>query len=591
VLAQDDFGFDIERCIRGYRITRGPMFGFRLWRFLFEVLRSATDKRQAHVHTVGRFSYATIRAPSAILGELSETKVPGEPFTIAVEGNWRPYLPLPDDFVSILNLSWLFPRTVRFYTCQGVTEVQGPRGLLRRLKTGYRLTKDFAAYARLRNWDEKAASTPDAYIEAMQKLGFEITFRDHGAAQGQEAVTDLSVLRFFPCLLAMAIVDPSVYKTFAQLLQDYSNYFGSAFENSLMHLLIFVTTLMFLFCARHFYANWTLRVARLRIALCIGGWGTRGKSGTERLKAAFLARLGYSMVSKSTGCEAMFLHNHNYGELLEIPFFRPYEKATIWEQRDIVRIAAGLNASVFLWECMGLTPSYVNILQRQWMNDDLSTITNTYPDHEDLQGPAGYDVAQTIAEFVPVKGHVFTTEQQMRPILADKCRVARTSMCGIGWLESGLITDDIMDRFPYKEHPDNIALVLAISDELNCERDFALKAMADDMVPDLGVLKTYPLAHVRTRKLEFTNGMSANERFGCLGNWSRLSFDQLDVNSDTWVSTVVNNRADRVARSRVFASILVNDISADRHFIIGSNLKGLQGQPFEGVFRGTIIGV
>ena len=171
MLAQDDFGFDIERCIRGYRITRGPMFGFRLWRFLFEVLRSATDKRQAHVHTVGRFSYATIRAPSAILGELSETKVPGEPFTIAVEGNWRPYLPLPDDFVSILNLSWLFPRTVRFYTCQGVTEVQGPRGLLRRLKTGYRLTKDFAAYARLRNWDEKAASTPDAYIEAMQKLG------------------------------------------------------------------------------------------------------------------------------------------------------------------------------------------------------------------------------------------------------------------------------------------------------------------------------------------------------------------------------------------------------------------------------------
>jgi hypothetical protein len=142
-----------------------------------------------------------------------------------------------------------------------------------------------------------------------------------------------------------------------------------------------------------------------------------------------------------------------------------------------------------------------------------------------------------------------------------------------------LITDDILDRFPYKEHPDNVALVLAMAEELGCAPDFALKAMADEMVPDLGVLKTYPTADLHTRKLEFTNGMSANERFGCLGNWTRLGFDQHDPHSDqgVWVSTVVNNRADRVPRSRVFASILVNDIQADRHFLIGTNLKGLQG--------------
>jgi hypothetical protein len=40
---------------------------------------------------------------------------------------------------------------------------------------------------------------------------------------------------------------------------------------------------------------------------------------------------------------------------------------------------------------------------------------------------------------------------------------------------------------------------------------------------------------------------------------------------------VVNNRADRVPRSRVFARILVEDIYADRHFLIGGNLPGLVG--------------
>ena len=162
-------------------------------------------------------------------------------------------------------------------------------------------------------------------------------------------------------------------------------------------------------------------------------------------------------------------------------------------------------------------------------------------------------------------------------------RSRETELRGVGWLESGLIPDDILDRFPYKEHPDNIALVAAMAEELGCPYEEALKGMADNLVPDLGVLKTFPESLIRTRRIEFTNGMSANERFGTLGNWKRTGYDQHDPHeqSDVWISTVVNNRADRVARSRVFASILVHDIQADRHFLIGGNLKGLLGFVWE----------
>ena len=146
-------------------------------------------------------------------------------------------------------------------------------------------------------------------------------------------------------------------------------------------------------------------------------------------------------------------------------------------------------------------------------------------------------------------------------------------------MESGLITDDILERFPYQEHPDNIALVATMAGYLGVDHEFSLKAMADFLVPDLGVLKTHPIAHVRSRKIEFTNGCSANERFGCMGNWKRLGFDSQDPWNDpcTWITGVVNNRADRVPRSKVFAKIIVQDIHADRFLLIGNNLEGLQG--------------
>ena len=116
-------------------------------------------------------------------------------------------------------------------------------------------------------------------------------------------------------------------------------------------------------------------------------------------------------------------------------------------------------------------------------------------------------------------------------------------------------------------------------EELAIERDVALKEMADRVVPDLGVLRTSPVCEIQGRRLQFTNGMSANERLGFLGNWSRTGFDRQDFKAEpgVWITTVVNNRADRIPRSRIFASVLVNDAKADRHFLIGGNLEGLMG--------------
>ena len=628
-LTIDDFGLDVHRRPWGVYITRGPVFGFRIWRCLFEATHPATDKRQALRHTVGRINAAPLRVPSQICGELSQTKVPGEPLTIADDGTWRPFLPLVDDMIAVLNQSWLTVRPVHLVSTQGVTRLKAPKSIFRRLMAATVLNLRFADYADARNWNGDSSS-PVAFVNSLRGLGFQIEFENHRGAES--CVVDDSVERFFAskrpnerrrfwsrlgnvfsrkrrgndrdaestpraaccnvdqerraeASLAFGLFGDSalsglhVRDGITDWFQRFRDYFSAAFENTLEHLLLFTGVVVCIVVLKHLWSNAQLHWAREKIPLSIGGWGTRGKSGTERLKAALIGSIGHGLVSKTTGCEAMFIHADAFSEPLEIPLFRPFDKATIWEQSDLLRTVARMKPSAFLWECMALTPAYVDVLQRQWTRDDLSTITNTYPDHEDLQGPAGHNVAQTIAGFVPQRARLIASEEQMRPYLTESCRAAESTFRGVGWLESGLVTDDVLERLPYKEHPDNVALVAALGEELGVDYDVAVKAMGDYLVPDLGVLKTHPISSVKTRKIQFTNGMSANERFGCMGNWHRLGFDRQDPwqSPTTWICGVVNNRADRVPRSKVFAKILVEDLHADRFFLIGNNLEGLRG--------------
>ncbi len=568
LLAQQDYCLTLEKGWRGYYLRKGERFAFRWWRFLHEFKNSSTDKRQSHRHTIGRHYYGLLHAPSSVMSELAETRVPGEPLFISEENASRYYLPLVDHALAALDQGWP-TKYFNIVSAEGVTCLYPPENIFKRFKSHLHISTNFAEFARLRNWQDSDGD-PSAYIQALVNIGFKVEFKTHEKSLVATDKVDTSVSRFFPALI------PFNWDNQLQKLEDY---FFSVYENTLFHLGVFVMLVSAYFFTRHIILNKIMQRARDHIPLVIGGWGTRGKSGTERLKAALFNAMGYSVVSKTTGCEAMFLHAPPFGALREMFLFRPYDKATIWEQVDVVRMSQKLGCDVFLWECMGLTPSYVHVLQRNWMRDDIATITNTYPDHEDLQGPAGYDIPRVMTNFIPQQSTLITSEEQMLPVLRDSARQLKTHIRTVGWLQAGLICDDILQRFPYEEHPYNIALVLEMADELGIERDFALKEMADNVVPDLGVLKTFPVVNIAGRQLEFINGMSANERFGALGNWSRMLMDQhdLDVDAGVWVTTVINNRADRVARSQVFASIMVQDIAVDRHILIGDNLHGLLG--------------
>jgi hypothetical protein len=44
-------------------------------------------------------------------------------------------------------------------------------------------------------------------------------------------------------------------------------------------------------------------------------------------------------------------------------------------------------------------------------------LTNTYPDHEDIQGPAGINIPQVMTNFITTNGTLVTSEEQMYPYI------------------------------------------------------------------------------------------------------------------------------------------------------------------------------
>ena len=622
-LTRDDWGVDVEPARSGKQllVRRGEHRVTRIWRIIHELRHLSSNKRQAFRHTVGRSFRGRLRAHPSRLDEVTATVVPGERLAIDLEGGWGRQLPLVDD---VLGLPWLRPgasaREVAIASSYGVTRMRLTGGLWQRLRRRLRLNLRYPQLSELRRrvlFSDEPTERRRYIDELRDHYGVEVSFAAHPPLPFDQATPHPippRVAALFPARPSGVIrptpeptpdepapptseppSEPAPARASASLaaatalsgfgeapfdgdwLRGNLHYFLTLEGNSQEALGLYGLALFALFLGSSHVRRRAVANARASIALSVGGWGTRGKSGTERLKAGMFHGLGFRTFSKTTGCEAMFIHAAPAGPQVEIFTFRPYNKATIWEQRNLLELAAGLEAEVFLWECMALNPEYVDIMQRGWMRDDYATLTNTYPDHEDIQGPAGIDVATVIGNFVPQGNLVISSELGFNPVLRASAVRRDCEFVAIGDHEGDLLCGDLLALFPYSEHPRNIALVTELARQLGIEDELAIVCMADYVYPDLGVLKFYPEVVVRGRRLNFVNGCSANERAGFLNNWKRTGCVELAANADPerMVITVVNNRDDRVARSEVFSRILVNDVTVDAHVLIGTNLAGL----------------
>lgn len=597
LLSRDNWGLYLDLGEKKIHVQRGDRYRMRLWRLFHEARHPSPNKRKGFVHSTGRVFRGKLRAHPFGMDEATATVVPGERVSLGPELGWGRQLPSVDDLLE-LPMPWR-DNAIELHSSYGTTTIRTAPGLWSSCLRWLKISLNYAKLARLRQ-SALQAKDPNgrcAFVAHLkERYQIEVSFSSRSRVfESKDYDSPAAILELFdtpPRSSTPASTQstrPGMAASFAPFalidfnpltwLQENAYYFFSKQGNDQNSLSLFLSGALGLFLFQGYWRRRSIRIARDKIPLSIGGWGTRGKSGTERLKAALFHGLGYRVFSKTTGCEAMLIHSMAQGPQSEIFVFRPYGKATIWEQATLLKLAANLDADVFLWECMALNPTYVSILQHGWMNDDLATITNAYPDHEDIQGPAGHNVAKVISTFIPKRSIALSSEINFHPMMRDRARAQSSEYHWVKPDQEAWIGDDFLALFPYQEHPRNIALVAQMGERLGIDPDLCVYNMATQVVPDLGVLKTYGDILVKGRALRFINGCSANERAGFLNNWTRSGCDRLDPNAqpERMLATVVNNRADRVSRSEVFARILVNDAVADKHVLIGTNLSGLLG--------------
>jgi gamma-polyglutamate synthase len=577
LVGRADLGLSGRTAGKSLVIQRGDRFDRSLARVLHEVRHRAPDKRQAGAHTSLPRRLGTLRAPPLGMAAATTTGVPAEPVVAPALGSWGPHLPTVADCLDAARSG----RVLNLFHPHGVTELHPPRGV-RRWSALWSVRWNLGRLDVLRQRSLEAGDAEEraAFADALTSLGYRLESRPASATFADDAhdLRNPELEQFFgrsaPAALAL-----SGLASLPGLADQAWRYLFSHTGNSLVHLTAFIGGLGAVVLGDAVVQAARIRRWRRRIPLVIGGSGTRGKSGTERLKAALLHSCGAEVLCKTTGNEAMVIHSSPGLRPRELLLYRPYDKATIWEQRDVLRLAARLGVQALTWECMALNPRYIEILALEWMRDDLTTLTNCYPDHEDVQGPSGREVAESLARFVPNKGVLVTTEQEMAPILRQTARDRSTRFVPVPAVEADLIAEDLLDRFPYREHPRNVALVASLAAELGLDPDDAIERMADHLVPDIGALKQFPTVPFAGRRLSFINGHSANERTGFLNNWQRTGMADFDParSRGEWVGAVINNRADRVTRSRAFAAIVAGDVSAHALCLVGTNLAGFVG--------------
>ena len=288
--------------------------------------------------------------------------------------------------------------------------------------------------------------------------------------------------------------------------------------------------------------------------------GTRGKSSVTRLIAGGLRAGGITTCAKTTGTLARMI----LPDASEYPVFRP-SGANVIEQVRIVSTARNYGARAIVVECMALQPHLQWLSESRFLKSTHGVITNVRPDHLDVMGPTESHVAQALAGTTPIGAKLFTAEASQLDLLRQAAADRGTTLSAVGSGEITAVTDEEMERFPYVEHKENVALALRVCEDLGVERKLALSGMWK-APPDPGVMT---ISHIRFfgRDIHFVNAFAANDPESTEHLWN-MALDKFpDVERRI---AIFNCRADRPMRSQQLGRACVHWRPADSYLLMGS---------------------
>jgi poly-gamma-glutamate synthase PgsB/CapB len=329
-------------------------------------------------------------------------------------------------------------------------------------------------------------------------------------------------------------------------------------------LLIILFTLILYGLFEHWFHLRNLESLPIRIHVN----GTRGKSSVTRLIAAGLRAGGKRTFAKTTGTKPRMI----YEDGAEVPIYRP-GKANIIEQIGVVRRAAAREAEVLVIECMAVNPVLQRFVEEKLVKSTIGVLTNVREDHVDVMGPTIQDIARSLTGTMPRKGPLFTAEQKMLPVIQEEAKKVGTEVVTT---DHDFVSDEMMGKFSYIEHKENVALSLKVLEHLGVKPDVALEGMYA-AEPDPGALRRHRIESFG-KEIEFVNAFAANDRESISMIWNALvgasavnpdALSKGAVNTRTTI-VIVTCREDRLDRSKQMGELIAEEIKADYYILNGA---------------------
>lgn len=257
--------------------------------------------------------------------------------------------------------------------------------------------------------------------------------------------------------------------------------------------------------------------------------GTRGKTSTARLAAAALNAAGIRTWAKTTGSQARYIAPN--GTETD---YRGNHAANLMEQLKFFRRAAADNAQAVVVECMAISDENQRAMAHHLVRPTHVLMTNALVDHVDAIGDSVAVTARTLAMSVPEGAMVFAGSEDFKGLIPSVCQAPRFS------------DTEILAGMPFPAHPQNVGLVLALTDALGIDRNTALVGMRSAR-PDAGMAGPFQVGRCLV-----INAFAVNDVPSFLHVLEGLKSDSRPVH------LLFNHRADRAYRLRLFAGAVAS---------------------------------
>jgi gamma-polyglutamate synthase len=343
-----------------------------------------------------------------------------------------------------------------------------------------------------------------------------------------------------------------------------------------MDVVVFSLFIMILTVLAALTGEWWVHLRALkRIPIRIHVNGTRGKSSVTRLISAGLREAGFSVLGKTTGSDPRILDLEGKDRKIH-----RLQKPSIGEQVRFLRYFSQFRPQAIVLECMAVQPQYQWITEQRMVKSTHSVITNARLDHLEEMGHRLRDIAMSLSNTIPFKGTLFTAEQDKLDIFKEVAAKRGTELNAV--TGHGVSHEDMLG-FNHIEHPENVALSIAVCESLGIPREQALEGMRKAQ-PDPGALRIWEL-EMDGRHFSLVNAFAANDPQSTKTIWNMIKEHPSLDHEHT--CAFLNTRSDRVSRTSQLLELILKDIKPDSLFVRGDKMERFE-KPYFSKVKGRV---